>query len=354
MSDKYYSILIETVSWIIPGKFSNVQKLTCGAQGMCCTADDETIGKIVIKKLLKPFENETNAKRAWREIVILRHLSISPHPHIINLLDIYTSDTCLSSFNNVYLITEYGGQNLKQSLKNVQCYDQSSALKIIGQVVSALAYLHSGGILHRDLKPENISVSENLEVKLLDFGLSRTASDVMSGYVITRPYRAPEVICSWTHYKATVDIWSAGCILAELLSGKILFAGKHAVEHLQKIINFVGKPDESVLSKMTSADARNFIAKLPNPSPVSLEAHFTEVHESIIDLLRVMLTFDPDERISAKESLQHESFRLFRATAYISSNPFGCPILDCHYDREKKDLESWKSLAWNECNKINI
>lgn len=176
----------------------------------------------------------------------------------------------------------------------------------------------------------------------------------MSGYVITRPYRAPEVLCSWMHYKPNVDVWSTGCILAEILSGKTLFTGRHSVEHLQKIINFVGKPDKSVLSKMTSAEARNFIDKLPNYAPVSLEKYFQNVHESIIDLLKLMLTFDPDERKSASEILKHESFSLFGATAYISTSAFDCPIFDYNYDKEIKDVDSWRSLAWNECKKLNI
>ncbi|KAL8168430.1 UNVERIFIED_CONTAM: Mitogen-activated protein kinase 14 [Gekko kuhli] len=87
-------------------------------------------------------------------------------------------------------------------------------------------YIHSADIIHRDLKPSNLAVNEDCELKILDFGLARHTDDEMTGYVATRWYRAPEIMLNWMHYNQTVDIWSVGCIMAELLTGRTLFPGK--------------------------------------------------------------------------------------------------------------------------------
>ncbi|XP_023620548.1 mitogen-activated protein kinase 13 [Myotis lucifugus] len=100
---------------------------------------------------------------------------------------------------------------------------------LVYQMLKGLKYIHSAGVIHRDLKPGNLAVNEDCELKILDFGLARHADAEMTGYVVTRWYRAPEVILSWMHYNQTVDIWSVGCIMAEMLTGKTLFKGKDCI-----------------------------------------------------------------------------------------------------------------------------
>ena len=96
---------------------------------------------------------------------------------------------------------------------------------IIYQIMRGLKYIHSAGIIHRDLKPSNLAVNEDCDLKILDFGLARPTDAEMTGYVATRWYRAPEIMLNWMHYSQTVDIWSVGCIMAELLTGRPLFPG---------------------------------------------------------------------------------------------------------------------------------
>ncbi|CAD5124339.1 unnamed protein product [Dimorphilus gyrociliatus] len=349
MGDEYYSTVVDSFPWTIRRCYYDLEKIGCSSQSLVCLASNGHFGKVAVKKLIKPFDSESCAKRSWREIVIHKHLAKSSHPHIIGLIESFTPDSGLELFNNVYIVTEYIGKDLEQALKKVGKYDETDALKIIGQVLSALAYLHSAGILHRDLKPSNIAISDNCYVKLLDFGLSRTSASEMSGYVITRPYRAPEVICNWTHYKSNVDVWSAGCILAEMLTGEILFRGDTLVKHFQNIIKFVGKPNETVLSKIISINAREYIKTLPDEPPVNMNEYFHGKHYLVIELLKEMLNFDSETRTSAVDTLNHKSFDYFKAKAYQATKNFSCPILDCQLEEQSKSIDDWKELVWNIC-----
>lgn len=115
-----------------------------------------------------------------------------------------------------------------------------------------LKYVHSAGVIHRDLQPGNILINENCDLKICGFGLARVQESHMTGYVSTRSYRAPEVMLTWQRYNEKVDIWSAGCIFAEMLHGKPLFAGRDHVEQLCAITEVLGTPDEDLLARITS------------------------------------------------------------------------------------------------------
>jgi p38 MAP kinase len=115
-----------------------------------------------------------------------------------------------------------------------------------------LKYLHSAGVIHRDLKPGNILINDNCDLKICDFGLAREQDHQMTGYVTTRYYRAPEIMLTWQKYSYAVDIWSVGCILAEMLLGKTLFAGKDHVHQFTLITEILGKPPKEVMEKVYS------------------------------------------------------------------------------------------------------
>jgi serine/threonine protein kinase len=115
-----------------------------------------------------------------------------------------------------------------------------------------LKYVHSAGVVHRDLKPSNILINENCDLKICDFGLARIQDPQMTGYVSTRYYRAPEIMLTWQKYDVEVDIWSAGCIFAEMLEGKPLFPGKDHVNQFSIITELLGTPPDDVIQTICS------------------------------------------------------------------------------------------------------
>jgi p38 MAP kinase len=125
-------------------------------------------------------------------------------------------------------------------------------MTISNHLQRGLKYVHSAGVVHRDLKPSNILVNENCDLKICDFGLARIQDPQMTGYVSTRYYRAPEIMLTWQKYDVEVDIWSAGCIFAEMLEGKPLFPGKDHVNQFSIITELLGTPPDDVISTICS------------------------------------------------------------------------------------------------------
>ncbi|MBZ6376142.1 MAG: protein kinase [Kocuria palustris] len=127
-----------------------------------------------------------------------------------------------------------------------------------------MKYVHSAGVVHRDLKPSNILINENCDLKICDFGLARIQDPQMTGYVSTRYYRAPEIMLTWQKYDVEVDIWSAGCIFAEMLEGKPLFPGKDHVNQFSIITELLGTPPDDVIQTICSENVSNSLAKDEN------------------------------------------------------------------------------------------
>lgn len=178
------------------------------------------------------------------------------------------------------------------------------------QLLQVLEYMHAYDIVHRDLKPENLLLTTTGELKVCDLGLARRYEPEMTGYLATRYYRAPEFMLTWRSYGPPVDIWSTGCILAELATGKILFPGVDHVHHLRLIIALIGSPPETVLSKICSPPTRNYLSLLPQ----AVRQDFSKLFEGRlgvdgVDLLKSMLEFDPTTRIAPRDALLHPFFK---------------------------------------------
>ncbi|KAF7238654.1 Mitogen-activated protein kinase 8 [Varanus komodoensis] len=204
--NNFYSVEIGDSTFTVLKRFQNLKPIGSGAQGIVCAAYDATLERnVAIKKLSRPFQNQTHAKRAYRELVLMKCVNhknlasvggLSDHlsPQIIGLLNVFTPQKSLEEFQDVYIVMELMDANLCQVIQMELDHERMSYL--LYQMLCGIKHLHSAGIIHRDLKPSNIVVKSDCTLKILDFGLARTAgtSFMMTPYVVTRYYRAPEVI----------------------------------------------------------------------------------------------------------------------------------------------------------------
>lgn len=188
----------------------------------------------------------------------------------------------------------------------------------IYQILCGLKYIHSANVLHRDLKPGNLLVNADCELKICDFGLARGYSDLpeenagfMTEYVATRWYRAPEIMLSFQSYSKAIDLWSVGCVLAELLGGRPFFKGRDYVDQLNQILNVLGTPDEVTLSRIGSARAQEYVRNLPYKPPMSFQSIFPHANPPAIDLLQKLLAFDPENRIDVTTALSHPYLQIW-------------------------------------------
>ncbi|XP_068075683.2 mitogen-activated protein kinase 11 isoform X1 [Danio rerio] len=296
--------------------------------------------KVAVKKLSRPFQSLIHSRRTYRELRLLKHMK---HENVIGLLDVFTPAASLEEFNEVYLVTNLMGADLNNIVKFQRLSDEHVQF-LIYQLLRGLKYIHSAGLIHRDLKPSNVAVNEDCELRILDFGLARQTDDEMTGYVATRWYRAPEIMLNWMHYNQTVDIWSVGCIMGELLKGKVLFPGNDYIDQLKRIMEVVGTPTPDVLKKISSEHAQKYIQSLPHMPQQDLGKIFRGANPLAVDLLKKMLVLDCDGRISASEALCHPYFSQY----HDPEDEPEAPPYDQTPESKDRTLEEWKELVFEE------
>lgn len=339
----FYKEDLNKCEWIVPNRYKNLNAIGTGAYGQVCSGlDTQTQNLVAIKKLSRPFQSLMHAKRAHREIKLLKHMM---HENAISLLDTFSPQSDLKSFQDIYLVTPLMGADLSSIVK-VQNLSDEHVQFLIYQILRGLKYIHSAGVIHRDLKPSNIAVNENCELKILDFGLARiSADDGMTGYVATRWYRAPEIMLNWMQYNDKVDIWSVGCIMAECLTRQTLFPGSDHIDQLTQIMKLVGKPSETFLNRISSVNARTYILSMPGFEKQSFDRIFPAASPSARDILENMLTLDPEERFSAEQCLQHPYFSSY----HDPDDEPTAPIFDIGYEESATlDTNDFKALIYNE------
>ncbi|XP_043512232.1 mitogen-activated protein kinase p38b-like isoform X2 [Frieseomelitta varia] len=338
---QFHKVEINRTEWEVPERYQMLTPVGSGAYGQVCSAVDTRTGqKVAIKKLARPFQSAVHAKRTYRELRMLKHMN---HENVIGLLDVFHPNSSLEHFQQVYLVTHLMGADLNNIVRTQKLSDDHVQF-LVYQILRGLKYIHSAGIIHRDLKPSNIAVNEDCELKILDFGLARPTENEMTGYVATRWYRAPEIMLNWMHYNQTVDIWSVGCIMAELLTGRTLFPGTDHIDHLTRVLVLCGTPTEETLSKITSQEARNYIQSLPPLKKKNFKEVFRGANPLAIDLLELMLELDAEKRITAEKALAHPYLAQY---ADPTDEPVSFP-----YDQSFEDMdlpvEKWKELVYHE------
>ncbi|KAK6174816.1 hypothetical protein SNE40_013391 [Patella caerulea] len=336
----FYRIELNKTVWDVPQHYQLLNPIGLGAYGQVCSAVNTMYNeKVAIKKLARPFLSDIHAKRTYRELCMLKHMD---HENIINLLDVFTPQMSLDAFSDVYMVTPLMGADLNNILKTQKLSDDHVQF-LVYQILRGLKYIHSAGIIHRDLKPGNLAVNEDCELKILDFGLARHAEDSMTGYVATRWYRAPEIMLNWMKYDQTVDIWSVGCIMAEMLTGRPLFPGTDHIDQLTRILSLVGTPNDDLMNEITSVDARSFIKSLPKWEKKDFREVFLGANPQAIDLLEKMLKLDVKKRITTEEALAHPYLGQY---ADPSDEPTSEPY-DQSFEEMKLSVPEWRKLVYD-------
>uniref|UniRef100_A0A674PBL4 mitogen-activated protein kinase n=1 Tax=Takifugu rubripes TaxID=31033 RepID=A0A674PBL4_TAKRU len=304
--------------------------------------------KVAVKKLSRPFQSLIHCRRSYRELRLLKHMKHENVSARCTQTDTRT-DGRTDAVIDPYLVTNLMGADLNNIVKFQKLSDEHVQF-LIYQLLRGLKYIHSAGLVHRDLKPSNVAVNEDCELRILDFGLARQTDDEMTGYVATRWYRAPEIMLNWMHYNQNVDIWSVGCIMGELLKGKVLFPGTDYIDQLKRIMEVVGTPTAELLKKICSEHAQKYIQSLPSMPPQDMEKIFRGANPLAVDLLKRMLILDCDGRISASEALAHPYFSQY----HDPDDEPEAPPYDQSLESKDRTLEEWKELIFKELSSFKV
>jgi len=334
----------------VDSRYRVTKQIGSGSYGKVAQAKDSVSGsKVAIKKIKDVFVNTTDAKRILREIIFLRHLN---HENIVHLNDLFEpSFGSAEEFKDLYLIMDYMQSDLKRVIYSDNELSNDHIAYIMYQVFCALVHMHSGNIVHRDLKPGNILVNSNCKAKLCDLGLARgideAAEEELTEYVVTRWYRAPELTWGENRYSTAIDIWSAGCILAELLNRETLFRGENYVDQLSLIISTLGTPSEEDLECVGNKQACDFIRNLGKYNAVPLTVLFPSATAEAIDLLGKILMFNPANRITAEEAVKHPFFAKYYNEAFVESSK-NVEKIDFEYEKMTRTKENIRDLIFVE------
>ncbi|CAE7073534.1 unnamed protein product [Rhizoctonia solani] len=284
-----------------------------GAYGIVCSAMHRPTGRKVAIKKIAPFDHSMFCLRTLRELKLLKFLSeAGVSENIISILDIIKPPS-LEAFKEVYLIQELMETDMHRVIRTQDLSDDH-AQYFIYQTLRALKALHSADVIHRDLKPSNLLLNANCDLKVCDFGLARsvktaepsgTETGFMTEYVATRWYRAPEIMLTFKQYTKAIDVWSVGCILAEMLSGKPLFPGRDYHHQLTLILDVLGTPTLDEFYAITTRRSRDYIRALPFRKRRPFAQLFPNASALAVDFLTKSLTFDPKKRITVEEALCH-------------------------------------------------
>ncbi|GAV76142.1 Pkinase domain-containing protein [Cephalotus follicularis] len=311
-----------------------------GSYGVVASAVDTHNGeRVAIKKINDVFEYVSDATRILREIKLLRLLR---HPDIVQIKHVMLPP-CPREFKDIYVVFELMESDLHEVIKANDDLTPPHHQFFLYQLLRALKYIHSANVFHRDLKPKNILANADCKLKICDFGLARVSfNDAPSAifwtdYVATRWYRAPELCGSFfSKYTPAIDIWSIGCIFAELLKGKPLFPGKNVVHQLDLVTDLLGTPSPESVARIRNEKARRYLSSLRKKPPIPFSQKFRNADPLALRLLERLLAFDPKDRPSAEEALADP---YFYGLANVENEPSTKPISKLEFEFERRNLK---------------
>lgn len=313
-----------------------------GTYGKVYKAKHLHTGKVVaLKKTILGPDDEGVPPTTLREVSILRSLK---SPYVVRLEEVLHSSH-QGPQPVLFLVFEYLDHDLKQYMVAKQArnvgLDPTLVKHFCYQILMGLKYCHANSIMHRDLKPQNLLIDLKAEtIKLADFGLGRVFTMPVSKYtheVVTLWYRAPEILLGTRYYSTGVDIWSVGCILAEMIMGRPVFCGESELEQLLAIFRVLGTPNDTTWPDVSALrdwhdypqwQPKDLVTAIPGLD--KLGPHGVELFQNMVQLV-------PDERISAIDALKSPYFDDIRAE-YPDEHTPRALVVDCHEDDKENDV----------------
>lgn len=287
---------------LIEDRFTKLEPIGSGAYGVVYKARDRRDQSVVALKKVKLVNNDTDEdgvpSSSLREIGLLKDLK---HANVLRLLDVQICES------NLYLVFEHLDLDLKKLLdRHKNGLPPLLVKSYLNQLLNGLAYCHAHRVLHRDLKLQNLLVDKRGNIKLGDFGLARSIGLPIRTYtheVVTLWYRSPELLLKTLHYGPSVDLWSLGCIFAEMQTNRILFPGDSEIDQIYRIFRTLGTPDDTNWPGFREMPEYRYFSKFTGRG---VESYIGDKDPMAVDLLSKFLTYDPALRISAKQALSHE------------------------------------------------
>jgi len=410
--------MTEEIDKHLARKYEVAQKLGKGAYGIVWKAyDKKSKETVALKKIFDAFQNATDAQRTYREVVFLSQMG--NHENIVMLHHVFKAD----NDRDLYLVFEYMETDLHAVIR-ANILEEIHKQYIMYQSFKALMYMHSAQLVHRDMKPSNLLLNSECLMKVADFGLARSLlstkgdyapssegantkmpdnpfyiddNPIMTDYVATRWYRAPEILVGSLTYGTAVDQWSLGCIFCEMLGGKPVFPGTSTLNQIEKVGEVIGAPSGEAVKALQSTYVSNMLDQMlfpngevgadgkramipfakaspPEPSGSSsdaegsggggggaqLKAHSEETRRATwrnmypkasndaIDLVERLMQYDPRKRMTSKEGLKHNYCAQFHDPESEVTYAQGRVNISVH-DNNKLTVSKYRDLLYEKC-----
>lgn len=336
------------VKFNIPANLNFIKKVGSGAYGTVASFVNPTTGqKFAIKKITNAFADLVDGKRILREVKLLRTFQ---HENISCILDLYPPDS--PNFDDIYIVTDLMETDLHRVISSKQVLNEEHNQYFMYQTLRGLKYLHSANVVHRDIKPANLLVNKNCDLKICDFGLARgigggEEDSTLTDYVVTRWWRAPEVVLLASEYTKSIDIWSVGCVLCELIGRKPIFCGKDHLDQIRKILHVIGTPRSEDLKWLPPrSPARSFLKNVQPCEPQAWSKIYPKASDEAIDAIERMLTFDPTKRPDVRESLE---LKFFAPLHIPEDEPKAPKPMDWSFDKFTPTKQKLQNFIYLEC-----
>jgi mitogen-activated protein kinase 1/3 len=364
---------ISGVRFEIDERYEFIKQIGIGSYSTVCSCYDKKENRnVAIKKITNAFDDKNDARRVLREIKMLRFFD---HDNLITLLEV-PKPSNPTTYNDIYIITDLMETDLHRVIYSRQELTDDHIQYFIFQILRGTLFLHSANVVHRELKPANILANKNCDLKICDLGLDHgiikdddntvqklidnpnlpveisnnmiydDSKRELTEKVIARWYRAPEIILNPNDYTKAVDVWSIGCIFAELLGRQPLFPSDNYLDELQKVISVLGSPSESDLEFITDEKVKNFVNKLARRTKQSFSVMFPTANPVALDLLGKMLTFSPNKRYNVEQCLSHPYFEGLHDP---EQEPTSESTFNFSFDSPDLTKEQLRQLIYEQC-----